>query len=258
MGGGFQGDEGSQPIRDQRSTLEFNRRDGAIRRRRRETDSDAPCIKQISMRSDHADSTGRRQTGGRTGRRIYTGNRSGINEHRIRMENRGTIYQSTFPKTGILEKRSNNPDRLSVRPRRYERKRIFWTIYRIRRSKDKEKRPWRINWIKTQKRIVRAIMKDQEKRDRRKHTGQYTAFDRQADKAIEEAKENIGLQGFTGSTRDQVIGKICQSLKDNTPWELLGETYCCRRLFYEYRKEFCYHVAASMDMIGSSRKTGQK
>lgn len=97
-GGGFQGDEGSQPIRDQRSTLEFNRRDGAIRRRRRETDSDAPCIKQISMRSDHADSTGRRQTGGRTGRRIYTGNRSGINEHRIRMGNRGTIYQSTFPK----------------------------------------------------------------------------------------------------------------------------------------------------------------
>lgn len=60
-GGGFQGDEGSQPIRDQRSTLEFNRRDGAIRRRRRETDSDAPCIKQISMRSDHADSTGRSQ-----------------------------------------------------------------------------------------------------------------------------------------------------------------------------------------------------
>ena len=110
---------------------------------------------------------------------------------------------------------------------------------------------------KNTKTIVRAIMKDQEKRDRRKHTGQYTAFDRKVDKAIEEAKENIGLQGFTGSTRDQVIGKICQSLKDNTPWELLGETYCCRRLFYEYRKEFCYHVAASMDMIGS-RKTGQK
>ena len=111
---------------------------------------------------------------------------------------------------------------------------------------------------KNTKTIVRAIMKEQEKRDRRKHTGQYTAFDRQADKAIEEAKENIGLQGFTGSTRDQVIGKICQSLKDNTPWELLGDTYCCRRLFYEYRKEFCYHVAASMDMIGSGRKTGQK
>ena len=134
-GGGFQGDEGSQPIRDQRSTLEFNRRDGAIRRRRRETDSDAPCIKQISMRSDHADSTGRRQTGGRTGRRIYTGNRSGINEHRIRMENRGTIYQSTFSKTGILEKRSNNPDRLSVRLRRYERKRSsgLFTEYEDRR-----------------------------------------------------------------------------------------------------------------------------
>lgn len=32
------------------------------------------------------------------------------------------------------------------------KKKIFWTICRIRRSKDKEKRPWRINWIKTQKR----------------------------------------------------------------------------------------------------------
>ena len=122
-GGGFQGDEGSKPIRDQRSTLEFNRRDGAIRRRRREIDSDAPCIKQTPIRSDHADSTGRRRTGGRTGRRIYTGNRSGINEHRLRIRDRGTVYQSPFPKTGILEKRSNNPNRLSVRPRRYERKR---------------------------------------------------------------------------------------------------------------------------------------
>lgn len=47
----------------------------------------------------------------------------------------GTIYQSTFPKTGILEKRSNNPDRLSVRPRRYERKRSsgLFTEYEDRR-----------------------------------------------------------------------------------------------------------------------------
>lgn len=122
-GGGFQGDEGSQSIRDQRSTLEFNRRDGAIRRRRRGTDSDTPCIKQISVRSDHADSTGGRRTGGRTGRRIYTGNRSGVNEHRLRIRDRGTVYQSAFSEADILEKRSNNPDRLSVRPRRYERKR---------------------------------------------------------------------------------------------------------------------------------------
>ena len=114
------------------------------------------------------------------------------------------------------------------------------------------------NLDKNTKTIVWAIMKDQEKRDRRKHTGQYTTFDRRADEAIEKAKENIKLQGFEGEARNQVIEKICQSLKDNTPWELLGETYCCRRLFYEYRKEFCYHVAASMDMSGSSRKTGQK
>lgn len=110
---------------------------------------------------------------------------------------------------------------------------------------------------KNTKTIVRAIMKDQEKRDRRKYTGQYTVFDRKADAAIEQAKEKIALQGFGEETRNQVIGKICQSLKDNTPWELLGETYCCRRLFYEYRQEFCYRVAAAMGMIGSGKK-GQK
>ncbi len=32
-------------------------------------------------------------------------------------------------------------------------KQVYWKSGRIRRSKDKEKRPWRINWIKTQKRL---------------------------------------------------------------------------------------------------------
>lgn len=122
-GGGFQSNEGSQPVRDQRSTLEFDRHDGTVRRRRRKTNSDTHCIKQIPIRSDYADSTGRGRTGGRTGRRIYTGDRSGIDEHRIRIRDRGTVYQSPFSETGILEKRSNNPDRISFRPRRYERKR---------------------------------------------------------------------------------------------------------------------------------------
>ena len=76
-------------------------------------------LKAISLTSE----AGRRWTGGRTGRKIYTGNRSGINEHRLRIRDRRTVYQSPFPKTGILEKRSNNPNRPSVRPRRYERKR---------------------------------------------------------------------------------------------------------------------------------------
>lgn len=137
-GGGFQSDEGSQPVRDQRSTLEFDRRDGAIRRRRRETDSDAPCIKQTPIRSGYADSTSRRRTSGRTGRRIYSGDRSGINEHRLRIRDRGTVYQSAFSETGILEKRSNNHDRI-FQSRRYERKRstgLFaeYEDRRIRRS----------------------------------------------------------------------------------------------------------------------------
>lgn len=121
--GGFQGNKGSQPVRDQRSTLEFDRHDIPVRRRGRKTDSDAPCVREIPIRSNYADSTGRRWTGGRTGRRFYKSYRSGVNEHRLRIRDRGTVYQSAFSETGILEKRSNNPDRLSVRPRRYERKR---------------------------------------------------------------------------------------------------------------------------------------
>lgn len=69
-GGGFQGNKGSQPVRDQRSTLEFDRHDIPVR-----------------------------------------------------IRDRGTVYQSAFSETGILEKRSNNPDCISFRPRRYERKR---------------------------------------------------------------------------------------------------------------------------------------
>lgn len=138
-GGGFQSDEGSQPVRDQRSTLEFDRRNGAVRRRGRRTDSDATCIKQTPIRSGYADSTSRRRTSGRTGRRIYSGDRSGINEHRLRIQDRGTVYQSAFSETGILEKRSNNHDRISFQSRRYERKRstgLFaeYEDRRIRRS----------------------------------------------------------------------------------------------------------------------------
>ena len=41
---------------------------------------------------------------------------------------------------------------------------------------------------KNTKTIVRAIVKDQEKRDRRKHTGQYTAFDRRSKREYRTAR----------------------------------------------------------------------
>ena len=105
------------------------------------------------------------------------------------------------------------------------------------------------NLDKNTKALVKIIIKDQSGRDKRKSNGRYTAFDTRAQTAVEAAKDKIELQGFSNNARKHVIEKICQSLEDGTPWELLGETYCGRRLFYEYRKEFCFYVAEAMDMI---------
>ena len=44
---------------------------------------------------------------------------------------------------------------------------------------------------KNTKTIVRAIMRDQRQRERRRNTKQYTSFDKRADEAIKYAKRNI-------------------------------------------------------------------
>ena len=88
------------------------------------------------------------------------------------------------------------------------------------------------------KKIVKAIVHGDQKRQSRRRAGKHTDFDRKAAEAIKAAKKELPLLY-------------------NTPWELLGETYCCRRLFYEYRKEFCYLIAVHMEIIepeGGSRQ----
>ena len=78
-----------------------------------------------------------------------------------------------------------------------------------------------------------------------------------AAEAIKAAKKELPLEGTDPEVRRHIIDKLYTSLLYNTPWELLGETYCCRRLFYEYRKEFCYLIAVHMEIIepeGGSRQ----
>lgn len=99
------------------------------------------------------------------------------------------------------------------------------------------------------KAIVYVIIKDQPARDARKRKGRYTKFDKRADAAVTRAREQIKLRGYGKDVREQMIEKIQCSIRDNTPWEMLGEVYCGRRMFYEHRKEFCYYVAAAMDMV---------
>ena len=107
------------------------------------------------------------------------------------------------------------------------------------------------------KKIVKAIVHGDQKRQSRRRAGKHTGFDRKAAEAIKAAKKELPLEGTDPEVRRHIIDKLYTSLLYNTPWELLGETYCCRRLFYEYRKEFCYLIAVHMEIIepeGGSRR----
>lgn len=107
------------------------------------------------------------------------------------------------------------------------------------------------------KKIVKAIVHGDQKRQSRRRAGKHTDFDRKAAEAIKAAKRNCHWKEQIQRVRRHIIDKLYTSLLYNTPWELLGETYCCRRLFYEYRKEFCYLIAVHMEIIepeGGSRQ----
>lgn len=103
------------------------------------------------------------------------------------------------------------------------------------------------------KRIIRAVIHSDEKRRRRHQHKQATQFDKKATEAIQKAREELDLGDVDQEVSDYIINKLYTSLLYNTPWELIGETYCCRSLFYAYRKQFCYLVALHLDMIPGSK-----
>ena len=99
------------------------------------------------------------------------------------------------------------------------------------------------------KKIVKAIVHGDQKRQSRRRAGKHTDFDRKAAEAIKAAKKELPLEGTDPEVRRHIIDKLYTSL--------LYNTYCCRRLFYEYRKEFCYLIAVHMEIIepeGGSRQ----
>lgn len=108
------------------------------------------------------------------------------------------------------------------------------------------------------KKIVKAIVHGDQRRQSRRRAGAHTDFDRRAAAAITAAKRELPLDGTDPKVRRHIVDKLYKSLLYNTPWELLGETYCCRRLFYEYRKEFCYLIAAHMGIIEPEEASGQQ
>ena len=109
-----------------------------------------------------------------------------------------------------------------------------------------------------EKRIIRAVIHSDEKRRRRQQAKMETAFDRKATAAIAKAKEELDLGEVDQTIKETIIAKIYTSLLYNTPWELMGETYCCRSLFYAYRKQFCYLVALHLDIVEAPRQQAKR
>ena len=105
-----------------------------------------------------------------------------------------------------------------------------------------------------EKRIVRAIIHGDSKRRKRIQDGNASAFDRSAAAAVDKAIDEFTLTGITGQAREVITQKVIQSIADCTPYELIGETYCGRRQFYEHRRRFCHLVAVNMGILKRDRK----
>lgn len=88
--------------------------------------------------------------------------------------------------------------------------------------------------------------------------GNPSPFSKRAMEAIRKAKDEMNVGDAAPGVRDVIIDKIYQSIAYGQPWELLGETYCYRGQFYQYRKQFCFLVADNMGLIDARRKQGKR
>ena len=103
--------------------------------------------------------------------------------------------------------------------------------------------------------IAKAIIRDTD-RTLRMAAGKETPFDRKADTAISKAMERFLVKEMPDEeARGKVRERVLFSLITGTPWEMCGETYTGRRLFYTYRKRLVRLVAEEMGMTRTRRKT---
>lgn len=108
-----------------------------------------------------------------------------------------------------------------------------------------------------EKRIIRSIVRLDDKRRRGKLKRHETHFDRKARAAIEAAEREIELGGATGEVRDVIVGKIRENIISGTTWERIGETYCGRDTFYRYSRRYQFLIARNMGIVNDgSRKKG--
>lgn len=85
-------------------------------------------------------------------------------------------------------------------------------------------------------------------------SGKASPFSKQTAEAIRKAKDDMDVGKIDPGVRGVIIDKIYQSIAYGTPWEHMGETYCYRGQFYQYRKQFCFRVADNMGLIDARRQ----
>lgn len=54
------------------------------------------------------------------------------------------------------------------------------------------------------------------------------------------------FMGYSEKYRNNILKKIKQNIRFDVSWEHLGEVYCGRRKFYEFRKDYLKAVAREL------------
>lgn len=97
--------------------------------------------------------------------------------------------------------------------------------------------------------IAICLIQGNEKRKKRIEQSKETTFDTKACEAVETALHAMCSNVKDNAIRNTMQKKIYESIVYSIPYEYIGQTYCGRRRFYEYRKEFIGMVAKEMGML---------
>lgn len=74
-------------------------------------------------------------------------------------------------------------------------------------------------------------------------------FDRRAIAAVYVAMNSIGEDIPDDTARKCLQNRVMDSVSGHIPYEHMGECYCGRQKFYDYRRELCRRVAKEMGML---------
>ncbi len=105
--------------------------------------------------------------------------------------------------------------------------------------------------------VAKRLIQGNEKRKKRIRYHKESEFDVLAARAIADALASSCGNITSPTIRRQVQEKIYKSIVLSTPYEYIGETYCGRRQFYDYRNEFILAVADNLGMVPPKEPGGR-